>query len=35
VSRAHLTALQAIGLEVPSFGFNGGETDAAISELLV
>ena len=34
VSRAHLTALHAIGLEEPSFGFNGGETDAPLGELL-
>ncbi|HEU5055553.1 MAG TPA: DUF1552 domain-containing protein [Kofleriaceae bacterium] len=34
VSRAHLTALQAIGLDVPSFGWNGGQTDAPVTDLL-
>jgi hypothetical protein len=35
VSRAHLTVLRALGLESPSFGWNGGETDSPVSELLV
>lgn len=35
VSRAHLTALHALGLDAPSFGWNGGETDRPVSELLV
>ncbi|HLU65498.1 MAG TPA: DUF1552 domain-containing protein, partial [Kofleriaceae bacterium] len=34
VSRAHLTALHAIGLQEPSFGWNGGETDAPVTEIL-
>jgi hypothetical protein len=34
ISRAQLTALQALGLPFTSFGFNGGETDQPFSELL-
>lgn len=34
VSRAQLTALQALGLPFTSFGFNGGETSSPFSELL-
>jgi hypothetical protein len=34
-SRVHLTALHALGLDTPSFGWNGGETSSAISEILV
>ncbi len=33
-SKAHVTALRAIGLDTPSFGFNGGETSDALSGLL-
>lgn len=34
ISRAQLTALQALGLPFSSFGFNGGETNSPFSELL-
>ena len=34
VSRAQLTALRAIGLDAPSFGWNGGESDSPVAELL-
>jgi len=34
ISRAQLTALQALGLPFSSFGFNGGETSSPFSELL-
>lgn len=33
-SKAHVTALRAIGLDTPSFGWNGGETSEALSGLL-
>ncbi len=33
-STAHVTMLRAIGLDTPSFGWNGGETSDAVSELL-
>lgn len=33
-SKAHVTMLRAIGLDTPSFGFNGGETSDQFSELL-
>lgn len=33
-SKAHVTMLRAIGLETPSFGWNGGETSDAFAELL-
>jgi hypothetical protein len=33
-SKAHVTALRAIGLETPSFGWNGGETSEAMPGLL-
>lgn len=35
LSKAHVTALRAIGLDVPTYGFNGGETSEAFSELTV
>lgn len=34
-ARVHLTAFQALGLPVESWGWNGGETDRAFDELLV
>lgn len=34
ISRAQLTVLQALGLDHESFGFNGGETTDAFTELL-
>ena len=33
-SKAHVTALRAIGLDTPSFGFSGAETTEALSGLL-
>jgi hypothetical protein len=33
VSRAQLTALRAVGLDLPSFGWNGGETSDEFGEL--
>ena len=35
MSKAHVTLLRALGLETPSYGFNGGETSDAFGELLV
>lgn len=35
LSRAHLTALRAVGLSDGSFGFNGGETSQPFGELLL
>lgn len=34
-ARVHLTAFQALGLPVETWGWNGGETDRAFDELLV
>lgn len=34
LSKAHVTLLRGLGLETPSYGFNGGETSDAFSELL-
>jgi hypothetical protein len=34
-SKAHVTILRALGLNTPSFGFNGGETTEALSGVLV
>lgn len=34
VSRAHLTLLQALGLNIAQYGFNGGETTDPFTELL-
>jgi len=34
LARAQLTLLQALGLDIGSFGFSGAETDAPFSELL-
>lgn len=34
ISRAQLTLLQALGLDLPQFGFHGGETREAFTELL-
>ena len=34
-SKAHVTMLRAIGLDTPSFGFSGAETDQAFPEILV
>ena len=33
-SRAHLTVLRALGINVPSFGFNGGETSDVLPFLV-
>ncbi len=33
MAKAHVTILRALGLETPSFGFNGSETSADFSEL--
>jgi hypothetical protein len=33
-SKAHVTMLRALGLETPSFGFNGGETGEEFAEVL-
>lgn len=33
-SKAHVTMLRALGIDTPSFGFNGGETSDQFSELL-
>ena len=33
-SKAHVTMLRAIGIDTPSFGFSGSETDQQFSELL-
>lgn len=33
-SKGHVTALRAIGIDTPSYGFNGGETTEALSGLL-
>ena len=35
ISKAHVTMLRGIGLETPSFGWNGGETSTAFTEILV
>lgn len=34
MSRAHVTVLRALGLDTPTYGFNGGETSDAFAELL-
>jgi len=34
ICKAHVTMLRAIGIDTPSFGFNGGETSDQFSELL-
>ncbi|MBK8254711.1 MAG: DUF1552 domain-containing protein [Polyangiaceae bacterium] len=34
-SIAHVTMLRALGIDTPSFGFNGGETSEQFSEVLV
>ncbi|MEM9454157.1 MAG: DUF1552 domain-containing protein [Myxococcota bacterium] len=34
VSTAHVTLLRALGIETPSYGFNGGETSDDLSEIL-
>lgn len=34
-SKAHVTMLRALGIETPSFGFNGGETTEQFSDILV
>jgi hypothetical protein len=34
MARAHLTALRALGIDAPSYGFNGGETSDALPFLL-
>jgi hypothetical protein len=34
ISRAHVTVLRALGIETPSFGFNGGETTEHLTGIL-
>jgi Protein of unknown function (DUF1552) len=34
MARPHLTVLQALGIDAPSYGFNGGETSDALPFLL-
>jgi hypothetical protein len=34
MARAHLTVLRALGIDAPSYGFNGGETTDALPFLL-
>jgi hypothetical protein len=34
ISKAHVTALRAIGIDTPSYGFNGGETSDDLPGLL-
>lgn len=34
-SKVHVTALRAIGLDMPSFGWNGGETTEHLSGMLI
>jgi hypothetical protein len=34
ISKVHVTLLRALGIETPSFGFNGGETTEAVSGFL-
>jgi hypothetical protein len=34
MARAHLTVLRALGIDAPSYGFNGGETSDALPFLL-
>ena len=33
LARAHLTVLRALGIDAPSYGFNGGETSSALPFL--
>jgi hypothetical protein len=33
MARAHLTILRALGIDAPSYGFNGGETTNALPFL--
>lgn len=35
ISKAHVTMLRGLGLETPSFGWNGGETSEAFGDILV
>jgi len=35
LARAHLTVLRALGIDAPSYGFNGGETSSALPFLKV
>jgi len=35
ISKAHVTMLRGVGLDTPSFGWNGGETSEAFSDILV
>jgi hypothetical protein len=34
ISKAHVTMLRALGINTPSYGFNGGETSDEYTELL-
>jgi len=35
IAKAHVTMLRALGIDTPSYGFNGAETSAAFDELLL
>lgn len=35
LSKAHVTLLRSLGINTPSYGFNGGETSDAFGELLI
>jgi hypothetical protein len=35
MAKAHVTLLRALGINTPSYGFNGSETSDQFSELLV
>jgi hypothetical protein len=35
ISKAHVTMLRGIGLDTPSFGWNGGETSESFGDILV
>jgi hypothetical protein len=34
-SKAHVTMLRAVGIDTPTFGFNGGETSEDFGDILV
>ena len=34
LSMAHVTALRALGITTPSYGFNGGETSEHLAQIL-
>jgi hypothetical protein len=35
IARAHLTCLRAVGIDMPSYGFNGGETSSPLPFLKI